>query len=134
MKKIKYIILTLGIAAGFGLTLVPVTANAASGDTVNVFSTCDNSSDGSSNTAVCQSKDNSDVKKYVGVIVNALLFILGAVAVIMIIIGGIRYATSMGDAKNIEAAKNTIMYSVIGLVVAVLAYAIVNYVINVIIK
>lgn len=62
-------------------------------------------------------------------VVNVLLFILGAIAVIMIIIGGIRYTTSNGDASNTKAAKDTILYAVVGLVVAILAYAIVNWVI-----
>ena len=63
-------------------------------------------------------------------IVNVMLFILGAIAVIMIIIGGIRYTTSNGDASNTKAAKDTILYAVIGLIVAILAYAIVNFVVD----
>ncbi len=61
--------------------------------------------------------------------VNVLLFVIGALSVIMIIYGGIRYVTSGGDQGAITSAKNTIMYSVVGLVVAILAYAIVNFVI-----
>lgn len=64
-------------------------------------------------------------------IVNMLLFLLGAIAVIMIVIGGIRYTTSNGDSGNIKSAKDTILYSAVGLVVAILAYAIVNFVISV---
>jgi hypothetical protein len=64
------------------------------------------------------------------IIVNVLLFLLGSIAVIMIIIGGIRYTTSNGDASNTKAAKDTILYAVIGLVVAVMAYAIVNFVLG----
>lgn len=63
-------------------------------------------------------------------IVNIMLFILGAIAVIMIVIGGIKYTTSNGDSSAITSAKNTILYSVVGLVVAILAYAIVNFVLN----
>lgn len=63
-------------------------------------------------------------------IVNILLYVLGAVAVVMIVIGGVRYATSNGDSSAITGAKNTILYSVVGLVVAMLAYAIVNFVID----
>ena len=63
-------------------------------------------------------------------IVNVLLFLIGAISVIMIIYGGIRYTTSGGDAKNVTAAKDTILYAVVGLVVAILAYAIVNFVIT----
>lgn len=63
-------------------------------------------------------------------ITNVILFVLGAIAVIMIIIGGIRYVTSGGDSGSVTAAKNTILYAVIGLIVAILAYAIVNFVVK----
>lgn len=63
-------------------------------------------------------------------IVNLLLYVLGVVAVIVIVISGIKYATSDGDSGKITSAKNTILYAVIGLVVAILAYAIVNFVID----
>ena len=63
-------------------------------------------------------------------VVNVLLFLLGAIAVLMIIIGGIRYVLSNGESSQVTAAKNTIMYAVIGLIVALLAYAIVNFVVD----
>jgi len=63
-------------------------------------------------------------------VVNILLFIIGVVSVIMIIIGGIKYVLSNGDSSQITSAKNTILYAVIGLVVALLAYAIVNFVVT----
>lgn len=63
-------------------------------------------------------------------IINIMLYALGAIAVIMIIIGGIRYTTSNGDSNGIQSAKNTILYAVAGLVVAILAYAIVNFVVS----
>ena len=64
------------------------------------------------------------------IVVNVLLFIIGAVSVIMLIYGGIRYTTSGGNANSVTAAKNTIMYSIIGLVVAILAFAVVQFVVN----
>jgi hypothetical protein len=63
-------------------------------------------------------------------ITNVALFIIGAISVLMLIYGGIRYTISGGDAKNVTAAKDTILYAVVGLVVAILAYAIVNFVIT----
>ena len=63
-------------------------------------------------------------------IVNVMLYVLGAIAVIMIVIGGIRYTTSNGDSSGITGAKNTILYAIVGLVVAILAYAIVNFVLT----
>lgn len=63
-------------------------------------------------------------------ITNVLLFLIGAVAVIMLIIGGVRYTISGGDSTAVTSAKNTILYAVIGIVVALLAYAIVNFVLD----
>ena len=63
-------------------------------------------------------------------ITNVLLFILGAISVIMIIIGGIRYVLSGGNATAVTAAKNTILYAIVGVIVALLAYAIVNFVLT----
>jgi len=63
-------------------------------------------------------------------ITNVLLFILGAISVIMIIIGGLRYVVSGGNATAVTAAKNTILYAIVGVIVALLAYAIVNFVLD----
>lgn len=61
-------------------------------------------------------------------ITNILLFIIGAIAVIMLIVGGIRYVVSSGDQTAVTNAKNTILYAIIGIVVAFLAFAAVNFV------
>jgi len=63
-------------------------------------------------------------------ITNVLLFIAGALAVIMIIFGGLRYVTSAGNSSSITAAKNTIIYAIVGLIIAFLAYAVVNFVLS----
>ena len=63
-------------------------------------------------------------------VTNTILYIVGIIAVIMLIIGGIRYVTSGGDAKKVTDAKNTVLYAIIGLVIAFLAFAIVNFVVS----
>ena len=63
-------------------------------------------------------------------VTDVLLFIIGAVSVVMLIIGGIRYTISQGDSSAVTSAKNTILYAIIGLVVAILAYAAVHFVIG----
>jgi len=63
-------------------------------------------------------------------ITNTALFLIGAISVIMLIYGGIRYTTSGGNAASVTAAKNTILYAIVGIVVAVLAFAIVNFVLG----
>lgn len=72
--------------------------------------------------------DQPRLMETIGDITNILLFLAGTIAVIMIILGGIRYATSQGDQSAITGAKNTVLYAIIGLVVTVLSYAIVNFV------
>ena len=63
-------------------------------------------------------------------ITNVVLYIVGVIAVIMLIIGGVKYVVSGGDAKKVTDAKNTVLYAIIGLIVAFLAFAIVNFVIT----
>ena len=63
-------------------------------------------------------------------ITNTILYIVGIVAVIMLIVGGIKYVVSGGDSKKVTDAKNTVLYAIIGLVVCFLAFAIVNFVIS----
>jgi len=63
-------------------------------------------------------------------IILAVIFLVGIVAVVMIVLGGIQYSTSQGDPGKTKKAKDTIMYGIIGLVVAILAFAIVNFVLG----
>jgi len=63
-------------------------------------------------------------------ITNTVLYAVGVISVIMLIWGGLRYIMSGGDSKKITDAKNTILYAIIGLIIAVLAFAIVNFVLN----
>ena len=63
-------------------------------------------------------------------ITNTVLYVVGIISVIMLIWGGLRYILSGGDSKKVTDAKNTIMYAIIGLIIAILSFAIVNFVIN----
>ena len=63
-------------------------------------------------------------------ITNVLLFLVGAISVIMLIIGGIRYTISGGESSAVTGAKNTILYAVVGIVVSLLAFAVVNFVLT----
>ena len=74
--------------------------------------------------------DNRDLMTVLQVIINVVLGVIAFVAVVMIIMGGIQYTTSSGDTAKVTKAKNTILYGVIGLVIALLAFAIVNFVIS----
>lgn len=73
---------------------------------------------------------NNNLMDMLGIIINVVLGIVGFVAVVMIILGGISFITSQGDAAKVTRARNTILYGVIGLIVAILAFAIVNFVLS----
>ncbi|RWZ78379.1 MAG: hypothetical protein EOT05_01275 [Candidatus Microsaccharimonas sossegonensis] len=120
MKKLRNLVMILGIAVGVGVLAPAVSANAA-----NVIA---NQCAGVTNSAVCKNQ-NAKPNDLIAKIVNTLLFVVGALAVIMIIVGGLLYATSSGDPSRVTMAKNTLMYAIIGLVVAFLAFAVVNFVI-----
>ena len=75
-------------------------------------------------------KNTSDLNSVIQIIINTIIFVIGMVAVVMIILGGISYATSQGDPAKVKKGKDTILYGIIGLVVALLAFAIVNFVLG----
>ena len=70
------------------------------------------------------------LEKTVKSITNILVFIVGLASVVLLIIGGLRYALSGGDSGGVEGAKNTILYAIVGVIVAFMAYAIVNFVLG----
>lgn len=114
-------------ALTFGLSFfAPSVANAA----------CDTTNLNVTNGANCAQGNNTPTNLFSGDdsifknVVNILLFIVGAVSVIMLIFGGIRYVTSGGAQDQVTGAKNTIMYAIIGIVVAILAFAVVNFVVG----
>ena len=63
-------------------------------------------------------------------ITNTVLLIVGLISVIMLVYGGLRYILSGGDSKKVTDAKNTVLYAIIGLIISLLAYSIVNFVLN----
>jgi hypothetical protein len=123
-----------------GLLLVPVIALGVSAAmpqvaTVSAADGCDTGSLSIGSGANC-AQGNEQPGNLFGsggifqTITNILLFLIGAISVIMLIIGGIRYVLSNGDSNAVVGAKNTILYAIIGIVVAFLAYAAVNFIIT----
>ncbi|KKW02981.1 MAG: hypothetical protein UY35_C0009G0024 [Candidatus Saccharibacteria bacterium GW2011_GWC2_48_9] len=127
----KYFISTLLL--GFSLlvaslavgVIAPTTATAAD-------STTEACQKLGSSSAFCASKKDSvsGTNGFAKIVTNILLFLVGTAAVIMIILGGIKYTTSNGDPSQIKSAKDTILYSVVGLIVAIMAWGIVTFVID----
>ncbi len=80
----------------------------------------------------CYNNDNNSpsVQATIKNVVDLLLWLTGIIAVIVIVIAGFRFVTSNGDPQQVSKARNTIIYAVVGIVVAVMAYAIVNFVLD----
>ncbi len=118
LKKVRVILASLLMVGAVAATTQPAGA-------VDLFNgNCNDAS------AVCKqvSSGSGKATSLVQNVITLLLWLIGIISVIMIIVGGIRYALSGGDSNSINGAKNTILYAVIGLVVAMLAYAIVGFV------
>lgn len=116
-----------GQASATGTTTTGGTSTTASCDTTNLsLSTgvdCGGTGEG-------QSQSLFGEGGIFTTIINVLLFLIGVVSVIMLIYGGIQYTLSSGDSGKVNNAKNTILYAIVGLIVAILSYAIVNFVLK----
>jgi hypothetical protein len=125
MKKISLCIAAMIAAFTLSFAAVPAYASGCpSGNDV----TSANPGDGAKCADTGQT--TKSLPQIIKDIVNVVLFVLGALAVVMLIYGGVTYSISAGDSAKITKAKHTIMYAIIGLVVAILAYAIVGFVVN----
>jgi hypothetical protein len=85
------------------------------------------------NSQMCRGHEEEPITAFIQIIAGALLMIAGGVAVIVIAIGGIMYATAGGRQNQMEFAKNTLLYGVIGMIVMIFAYFIVQFVISIIV-
>jgi hypothetical protein len=131
MKKL--VPLFLVITTMFGLIGIASVAHPAS-DVAAVNLVEDFCSDTNSEPELCKTKQadaESGVLGENGIatkIVQTIVFVTAAISVLVIMIGGFRYIISAGDSSGIEGAKNSIIYALVGLVVAVLAQVIVSFV------
>ena len=89
-------------------------------------------SNGNENSVYCKNKSSGEtqVNGIIKTIVEVLLTAVGAISIIMIVIGGIMFALSSGDTQKAAKARNTVLYAVVGLAVSLFASAIVNFVFN----
>jgi len=128
MTKLKAIIMTVLTVATIGGAASFATASPVAAQ-VDVFTQCTKGQVG--NSAICKGNGKLfGAGSLWNKILNVLTFLVGAAAVLMIIIGGFRYVLSNGDPSAATGAKNTIVYAVIGLVVAAGSNAIVNFVLT----
>lgn len=125
LRKLCFVFVAVAVIAS-----VPLVASAASPDAAKAL--CEGGG-GSWSQGQCTSaklNGNTTLQGIIKTIVNVLIFLGAAVAVIMIVIGGMRYVSSGGDQNSVKTAKNTILYAIIGLIVMILAYAAVDFVLS----
>lgn len=112
--------LAMGVLILFGLVVFAVpSANVyadAKGEACNAIGTCSSGGD--------------RISKIIKTVIDLLSSIAGIIAVIMIIIGGVKYMTSSGDSNQASSARNTILYAVVGLIVVAFSQVIVRFVLQ----
>lgn len=118
---IKKVLLSLFLALISLIQFIPLTVTAQSTKSI----ICENVPGDN-----CQEADQSFLEKMINRVVKPLLFVVGAAAVVMLIVGGLKFVLSAGGQDAVQSAKSTITYALIGLSVSILAYALVNYVLN----
>ncbi|MBR3256947.1 hypothetical protein IKG02_01505 [Candidatus Saccharibacteria bacterium] len=121
--------LILGIIGGVMLSPeVAFAAPGASGSSSDEI--CSNSEIDADLKAAAGCSNDKDAKGLVKTVVQVLLWVVGAVSVVMIIVSGIQLTASAGNPGAVAKAKNTLIYAIVGLAIAILAYAIVNFVLT----
>ena len=130
MKKLRLILAALAASAGLMLLPVPTLAVDCNqtGLTTQQALQCGTNSAGGNNQDASQA--TKSVNDTIATVLNLLSVAVGIIAVIMIIMGGLRYILSSGSQEKVTSAKNTLLYAVIGLIIVALAQIIVQFVLN----
>lgn len=133
-QKLKSIFLTF---ATLSFALVPALAASSvavvSADTVDIGNNLcagTNLDATGADTSGCNDTTTGNLNGLLARVINIFSLIVGVIAVVMIIVGGLRYITSGGDSNKVGAAKTTIIYALVGLVVVALAQLIVHFVLT----
>ena len=127
LKRLQQITIILSILTMVSILVPAVVRADAASDACDGVQLLDKSAKCMSTDAADSQGAFSDILKTV---INVFSIVVGAVSVIMIIIGGFRYVISGGDSAGTKAGKDTILYAVIGLAVVIFAQTIVRFVIT----
>ena len=126
MLNIKSLIISALASFALLFTLSPAFVGAQTPKDDIQAGACNAAGQSNCNTKTATSSLNKTIRQ----IINILSIIAGVIAVIMLIVGGVRYVTSAGNDQAVAGAKRTIMYALIGLIIVALAQIIVRYVLR----
>ncbi len=134
IKKLKLMLLSvIGVATLAAPLAVPALAGAQSNTQADIDSGLCQGAQleiGSDCTQISEQDTTEQLNDIIALVINIFSVVVGIAAVIMIIVGGLRYIISGGDSGNVTSAKNTILYAIIGLVVVALAQFVVKFVLT----
>lgn len=131
IQTIKRIIVSLGVLTALLVpAAIPAVASAQLDPDCGGIQNCLTSGTNATDEAGRGEDASTRVNNIIKTVINVFSLIVGIVAVIMIIIGGLKYITSGGDSGNVTGAKNTILYAIIGLIVVALSQIIVRFVLE----
>jgi hypothetical protein len=135
LKKFKKLSLIAATIMAFGGLLVPATVSAQLFDnSKNQACEALNQTNGQpvagQASNACGTTNGERVNKVIQLVLNIMSLVVGIVAVVMVIISGLKYITSQGDSTSVSSAKNTLLYAVVGLIIVALAQFIVRFVLT----
>ncbi len=139
LQKLKTLILSASLLFAFmapvaltaGTSYAQITSDnihnsLCNGSNINL----DNATSTVNGASPCPSNTGTNITNIIKTIINVLSVLVGAIAVVMIIYGGFRYVTSAGNDTGVAAAKKTIQYALIGLIIVAFAQVVVHFVLN----
>jgi len=133
ITKLKRIVLSLAAVLALGApALVPVSVYAVTTGPVDIKGSLNCGADIEVDKTGCPASPTAatGLSDLIKKIINIFSVIVGVIAVVMIIVGGLKYITSGGESSNVSGAKNTIIYAIVGLIVVALAQFIVHFVLS----
>jgi len=123
----KYLVVFSLMIAGY--LLAPLIASPALAQGVDIYGG-DVCSGENASSDFCAKRDDTDITEIIRKGVNVLLFIVGVISVFVLIYAGVIFSTSKGNPENITKGKQIVVYAIVGLAIAVFAYAIINWVVR----
>lgn len=132
-KRLAFACAGLVVAAALASAALPARVSAAASVNDGTDEICSQIQGGQTPPSICHTTEEDPLTGSTGLFIKAarlIAIITGAASIIIVILGGLRYVTANGDPQAITAARNQILYAVIGVIVSILAQALIIFIIN----